>query len=55
MELKMHAPADRTAKRISVEEWFARYDAIDLLKRAAQQPRERPQMRAPADRIAVRA
>jgi len=51
-ERQMKAPADRTAKRISVQEWFARYDALDLLK---QQPRPQPQMRAPADRIAVRA
>ena len=27
----MHAPADRIAKRISLEDWLARYDAIDLL------------------------
>lgn len=52
----MHAPADKIAKRISVEEWFARYDALDLLK-----PRNAPRARAlsyeppPADRIAVRA
>lgn len=49
----MKAPADRTAKRISAQEWFARYDAIDLLKRDLQQTL--PQMNAPADRIAVRA
>jgi hypothetical protein len=48
----MKAPADRTAKRISVQEWFVRYDA--LLKRHQQQQAQ-PQMRAPADRIAVRA
>jgi hypothetical protein len=48
----MNAPADRTAKRISVQEWFARYDALDLLKRHPQPAR--PQMHAPADRIAVR-
>lgn len=48
------APADRTAKRISVEEWFVRYDAIDPLKRDAT--RIAPtSMRPPADRIAVRA
>jgi hypothetical protein len=50
----MKAPADRTAKRISVQEWFARYDAQDLLKRHQQQQAQ-PQMRTPADRIAVRA
>ncbi|MCX7357333.1 MAG: hypothetical protein NT015_04195 [Alphaproteobacteria bacterium] len=48
----MKAPADRTAKRISVQEWFARYDALDLLKRHEQ---PQPQMSAPADRIAIRA
>ncbi len=49
----MNAPADRTAKRLSVEEWFARYDAIDLLKRIPQQAQ--PLLRAPADRTALRA
>lgn len=48
----MNAPADRTAKRISVQEWFARYDALDLLKRM-QQPAQ-PMMHAPADRTALR-
>jgi hypothetical protein len=48
----MIAPADRTAKRISVEEWFARYDMIDLLKRERLRPD--PVMRAPADRTALR-
>ena len=49
----MNAPAaDRTAKRISVQEWFARYAALDHLKR--HQQRAQPQMRAPADRVAVR-
>jgi hypothetical protein len=47
----MNAPADRTAKRLSVQEWFARYDAIDLLKRNQQQ---QPLLRAPADRTALR-
>lgn len=51
----MRAPADRTARRISLEEWLVRFEAIDLLKLPADQPRERPQMRAPADRTAVRA
>lgn len=50
----MQAPADKTAKRISVEEWFARYDSVDLMKRPVQQ-RIRPQMRIPSDRIALRA
>lgn len=49
----MQAPADKTAKRISVEEWFARYDSVDLMKHPVQAP-VRPQMRAPADRTAVR-
>ncbi|MGQ0531502.1 MAG: hypothetical protein ACT4OF_02270 [Caulobacteraceae bacterium] len=48
----MKAPADKTAKRISVEEWCARYDAIDLLKRQLLRPQ--PVMRAPADRTALR-
>jgi len=48
----MNAPADRTAKRISAEEWFARYDAIDLLKRQLLQPQ--PVMPPPADRTALR-
>jgi len=49
----MNAPADRTAKRISVQEWFARYDALDLLK--LDQKQAQPQMHAPADRTALRA
>lgn len=49
----MKAPADRTAKRISVEEWAARYDAIDLLKRQLLRPQR--VMPAPADRTALRA
>jgi hypothetical protein len=49
----MDAPADRTAKRISAEEWFARYDMIDLLKRELRRPQ--PAMRIPADRTALRA
>ena len=28
----MTTPADKTAKRISIEDWFVRYDAADLLK-----------------------
>jgi hypothetical protein len=51
----MNAPADKTAKRISAEEWFARYDAIELLKRPEPRARTRRDMLAPADRIAVRA
>jgi hypothetical protein len=49
----MRAPAaDRTAKRLSVEEWFSRYDASDLMKRSELPPQ--PLMRAPADRTAQR-
>ncbi|MBC7769097.1 MAG: hypothetical protein H7124_09955 [Phycisphaerales bacterium] len=48
-----NAPADKTAKRISAEDWFARYDSVDLLKSRAE-PTEAPRMRPPADRIAVR-
>ena len=51
----MRPPADRTAKRLSAEEWFPRYDAAQILKHAAQRPRGSQQMPAPADRIAVRA
>ncbi len=51
----MHAPADRIVKRISVAEWFARYNAIDLLKAQLSVQGPRTQMRPPADRIAVRA
>ena len=48
----MNAPADRTAKRLSAREWFARYGASDAIKHS--QPHAQPLMRAPADRIAVR-
>lgn len=52
----MHAPADRTAKRISVEECFTRYDAIELLKsHGAKRQRAPTMMPPPGDRIAVRA
>jgi hypothetical protein len=52
----MNTPADKTAKRISVEEWFARYDAIELLKQVrSERGRLLQQVLAPADRIAVRA
>ena len=45
-------PADQTAKRLSADEWFARYDGVvvPMPKRAAP-PKQRP----PADRVAVRA
>jgi len=48
---QMKAPADKTAKRISTEEWFTRYDSADLLK---QRQEPRPKMKPPADRVAVR-
>lgn len=50
-EAAMNAPADRTAKRISAQEWFARSARAQLADPLA---RARPQMPAPADRIAVR-
>lgn len=53
----MDAPADRIAKRISVEEWRARYDALDLLRSAPADRRVkgREDLRnAPGDRVAVR-
>jgi len=49
----MQAPADRTVKRLSLEEWLARYDSLDLLKSLKAQPAKA--MKPPADRIAVRA
>jgi hypothetical protein len=54
-QLTMKAPADRTAKRLSIEEWFARYDSLDLFKRQQAEERVAKAMFAPADRIAVRA
>jgi hypothetical protein len=51
----MHAPADRTAKRLTIEEWFARYDALDLLKGRSDRRSLSPSPPPPADRIAVRA
>ena len=48
---------DVIAQRISIEEWFARYDALDLLRRAPADRRikARQDFRdAPADRTAVR-
>lgn len=53
----MHAPADRTVKHLTTEEWYSRYDALDLLPRhTAPDLRTRPsrEMPAPADRIATR-
>lgn len=51
----MKAPADRTAKRLSVQEWLARYDSLDLLKAMQRPEADLKSMQAPADRIAVRA
>jgi hypothetical protein len=51
----MHAPADKTAKRLSLEDWFVRYDAFDLLKRGTDGRAKRTAAPPPADRIAVRA
>lgn len=47
----MKAPADKTAKRVSAQEWFARHASLALLQR-----RDAPcdAMHPPADRIAVR-
>jgi hypothetical protein len=48
----MQHAADRTAKRLSAEEWFVRYDLCSPAeKRASPSPAQRP----PADRIALRA
>ena len=48
--------ADKTAKRISIEDWFVRYDAADLMKHLAPEARGRVrQLQPPADRVAVRA
>ena len=50
----MNTPADRTVKRLSREEWYARYDAIEQLR--PQQPQDRrARLTGPAaDRVAVR-
>jgi hypothetical protein len=45
----MQTAADKTAKRVSAAEWFARYDA-KVLARARTLPPQRPA----ADRVAVR-
>ncbi|WP_395644465.1 hypothetical protein [Terricaulis sp.] len=53
----MRTPADRTAKHLSIEEWYARYDSLDLLPHhRAPAPSGRPgrAMPAPADRVATR-
>ena len=53
----MRTPADKTVKHLSTEEWFARYDALDILPRTRQpEPDGRPSraMPAAADRVATR-
>jgi|GEM_PF-2871208 len=51
-----NAPADKTAKRLSAAEWFARYDAVELLNpRAEPRGSAKQRMSPPADRIAIRA
>jgi hypothetical protein len=48
----MKPAADKTAKRLSAEEWYARYDGVvPQSAKTAPPPRQRP----PADRVAVRA
>lgn len=55
--MTMPAPADRVVKRISAQQWFARYDLSNLMQAAHAETRDRAprQMPAPADRTAVRA
>lgn len=56
MVMNMHAPADRTAKRISLAEWLARYDATDLLPLLTKRDEKLPaRMAIPADRTVLRA
>jgi hypothetical protein len=51
----MHAPADKIAKRISLEDWLARYDAVDLMPLLSKRQDKLPaRMAIPADRIVVR-
>ncbi len=48
----MQKPADKTAKRLSADEWYARYDGVVVpMPKRTPAPKQRP----PADRIAVRA
>jgi hypothetical protein len=45
-------PADKTAKRLSADEWFARYDGVVVpMPKRAPPPKQRP----PGDRVAIRA
>lgn len=50
----MNTPADRTVKRLSREEWFARYDAIEQLRPAQPQDRRARLAGPAADRVATR-
>ena len=50
----MNTPADRTVKRLSREEWYARYDAIEQLRPQQPQDRRARLTRPAADRVAVR-
>lgn len=51
----MHAPADKIAKRIRLEDWLARYDAVDLMPLLSKRQDKLPaRMAIPADRIVVR-
>jgi hypothetical protein len=53
-ESRMNTPADRTVKRLSREEWYARYDAIELLRPMQPQDRRARLTGPAADRVAVR-
>lgn len=53
----MHAPADKTVKHLTTEEWYARYDALDLLPHQRDPSRRSAltqRMPTPADRVATR-
>lgn len=51
----MNTPADRTVKRLTREEWYARYDAIEQLRPAQPQDRRARLTGPAADRVATRA
>lgn len=51
----MTIPADRTVKRLSREEWYARYDAIEQLRPTQPQDRRARLTDPAADRVATRA
>ncbi len=50
----MNTPADRTAKRLSSEEWRARYDTLELLRPPQPQDRRARLTGPAADRVATR-